>query len=138
MNAKEYLSQIEMLEVRITNREEEIQKLKSYSENVSNSIKMRGNRNYKQEGNFENPIMKIRDLEEINRRDILELSEKRKEVIQTIELLNNPKYERILYLRYCQKKTWEEIAIETGNTYQWVNELCKRALKKLEKIINTY
>ena len=136
MNAKEYLSQIELINVRIQNRKEEIQTLKSYLNRTTISTE-KDYIQYNGSGSkVENQTVKITDLEKCNSEEILKLSMKRDEIISVIESLDNPMYERILYLRYCQNKTWEEIGEDIDKSYQWVNELHERALKKIEKIIN--
>lgn len=51
--------------------------------------------------------------------------------ISKIELLDNADQVNILMLRYMDGMTWEDIPVHTGLSYNKVQYLNKRAMKKL-------
>lgn len=56
------------------------------------------------------------------------------EAEERIEGIENDDYKLLLTLRYLRFKTFEEIAVEMGFTFQWICELHKRALIQFEEL----
>ena len=85
-------------------------------------------------------ILKIVDLQKELETDINNLLDLKLKITYQINSIDNDDYKLLLMLRYLNFKTWEEIAVEMGYTYQWVHVLHGRALiyfqeKKFKKII---
>jgi hypothetical protein len=60
----------------------------------------------------------------------------RMEIVRTLNRIQTPEYNTLLYLRYIEGKTWEQIAVEMHYTYQWVaGPLHGRALVLVDEIL---
>lgn len=56
--------------------------------------------------------------------------------VETISEVKDPECQRLLYLRYVDMLTWEQIAVWLGYTYQWVaGPLHGKALELVNEII---
>lgn len=63
---------------------------------------------------------------------------KQSDIINQLKLLNNEKYHTILYMRYIENKSLEEISSKIGYSY---NETCKfngQALNEFDKLENVH
>ena len=60
----------------------------------------------------------------------------RREINQLIEKLPSEKQYKILYKRYFERKTWEQISDEMGFSRQWVHKLHNRALRNVGSLLN--
>lgn len=135
MDVKDFLRQIRKIDILINAKQEEIERLRSkitypgisYEERTSSSFT---------NGKEANIIKLVEYEEELNKK-IDEYIDKKKEVAHIIDQLKNADYIDILYKRYFQFKTWEEIASEKGYTFQWVHKLHARALKEVEKLLKS-
>ena len=133
MNVKEFLRQIRKIDILINAKQEEIERLRSkiiypgisYEERTSSSFT----------SGKEASIIKLVEYEEDLTKKIDELIDTKKEVAHIIDQLKNADYIDILYKRYFQFKTWEEIASDKSYTFQWVHKLHARALIEVQKIL---
>lgn len=73
----------------------------------------------------------------------IELMDKRTEALSTmrkigrvIASVENPDYRRLLHMRYIERHTWEEIAVEMHRNYRWILRLHGRALETVTEILN--
>lgn len=66
-----------------------------------------------------------------------ELYEIKAEIMQAINAVDNTVLRTLLTLRYIRFFTWEQIAEEMEITFQWAHILHKRALKCINKFINS-
>lgn len=136
MKAKEYLMQVERIDKIISNKREEIFKLRSSVEStvaISASEKVMSSVSQDKLGDT---ITKMVDLQEEISADIARLIKTRQEVIATIEQVGDAKLIELLYKSYCQYKSWEQIACEMNFTYRWVTKLNGKALAEVQKILN--
>jgi DNA-directed RNA polymerase specialized sigma subunit len=62
------------------------------------------------------------------------LIDTKKEVVQTIERLDNATEYNVLHMRYIQYKSLQEIADHYGMDYSWATTTHGRALKGVEEI----
>ena len=121
MTAKEYLSQLKILDIKITHTIEEIDYLKSLAlERGIAYDKDRGQTS--PENRQEELIAKWVDLEREIDREITQ----RSRIINEIQSLENRNYSRVLYERFALGKTFMEIAksIPCGEAtvYRWYNK----------------
>ena len=75
-------------------------------------------------------VAKVIELDAEIDRKVDALCDLRREVCSNIGTVNDATLRRILMLRYISGKTWEQIAVETDRSYQWVSILHGRALNK--------
>lgn len=136
MDAKTYLRQVEMLDMKISNKLIECQQWRELALGITANI---GGDRVQSSGNQQkmaSAIERCVDVEaEINAL-VDELIDTKREIIATIEQLNSPTEYNILHKRYIQLRTLEEIADDYGREYTWVTTTHGRALKKVQEILN--
>lgn len=85
---------------------------------------------------FTDTIAKIIDLENKINKDIDVLIEYKDKARDMIESLDNDVEKVILYKRYFDDKSFEQIAVECNYSWRWIHKLHGDALQKLNKFIN--
>jgi len=82
---------------------------------------------------FESTVEKLIALEQELDRLIDEYVTLKDKIIGEIHELNNTNYITLLYKRYVEFKTFEEIAVEMHYTYIWVRQMHGYALQEFER-----
>ena len=132
MRAKEYLSQIEMVDVRIGERITELNQMRArlsilqgidYSKDHIQASPEVGNKQ----------IEEIVDFEAEIRRMISHENRIKHRIIGEIQTLDNPIYVDLLFRRYVELKSFERIACDMGYVYNYVCNLHGKALKAFEE-----
>ena len=80
-------------------------------------------------------IAKIEELEGYLDERIDESLALKKEIVERIEAVENDEHRTILYLRYINLKTWEQIATNMGYDVSWLHRLHGKALREAEKLL---
>lgn len=134
MTAKEYLSQLKILDIKINQRLRQKEELKEimYSipavntenERVSGGVK----RNY-------NKVDKYTDMEREIDKIIDQFVDLKHKIVGEIQLLNNPLFMDILYKRYVEFKGLELISVEMCYNYNYIRRMHGIALKKFDETI---
>ena len=140
MNAKEYLSSVRQLELKIKKDLRELEYWKELSSSVSGcdyGPHYNATKNIvPQQMNCMDTII---DLENTIKQDEEALVNLKKEMAKKIYTLGNTDYEYILVLRYLRYKSWTEIADKMEYSIRWIYKLHKKALmdfdEKILKII---
>ena len=84
------------------------------------------------EERYANYVVEAGDID----RQIERLRREKRDVIDVIYAIDNPKYQELLSLRYLQNKTWEDVASEMGyDDVRNVYRLHIRAVSAAEPII---
>lgn len=134
MNAKQYLRQVRRLDNIVNAKLEQVEMLRAITTRMTTNLTT----NKVQESNIPDKIStlicKIVDLEKEITNDIDKLIDLKTEIMRKIDSIQNDNYRLLLTLRYLNFKSWEQIAVEMGFTFQWVHELHKRALIEFEKV----
>src|SRR5690606_7789663 len=125
--------QVKRLDNIINAKLEQIEKLRAMSINISRVMSTDNIRSQENRSRIEKILVKIIDLEREVTNDIDRLVDLKREIMQKIDAMEDANYKVLLTLRYLNFKTWEEIAVEMGYTFQWVHQLHKRALIEFEK-----
>lgn len=143
--AKEFLGQIKKINVMIENKIAEVEHWKSVALGIVPSgtdIKINGIVQQMDkvqasgsQQKMADAIIKYVDLQAEINADIDKLIDTRKNIIETIELLEAEKYD-LLHKVYVQGFTLDEVAATYGNSYSWATTLHGRALKDVEKILD--
>ena len=108
---KEYLRQLRTAEIKIEQKEEELERLKSSLESISTGTD--GERvQTTPRDRLSEEITRIVDLEKEINSDLGAMLMLRNKIINEIQSMDNPVYIDILYKRYVQYKSLEEIAVE--------------------------
>lgn len=136
IDAKNYLRQVEMLDIKIKNKLIERQQWKDIALGITASI---GGERVQSSGSKDKmaaAVVKCVDMEkEIN--DLIDaLINKKSEVISIIEKLNSPTEYKILHLRYIQFFSLTDIAENLNKEYSWVTTTHGRALKNVKMLLD--
>lgn len=136
VKAKEYLRQVELLDVKIRQKKVELSDLKDdatctgafdYSaDKVQTSARA---------DLMSNKVAKYVDLEREINEDIERLTELRHRVIGQIHMLNDPKNMNILFKKYIEYKGLKEIAKELGYSYDHIRRMHGWALLDFQKTV---
>ncbi len=136
MNGKDYLSQLQLLDVKIDQKIQELDELKRLiSIKAVDYSREKVQTNVCHNADFENTIIKIIDIEREINTQIDNFVNKKHQIINQIQGMKNCKYIQVLYKRYVEYKSLKTIANEMDYTYQYTRELHKISLTTFE---NTY
>lgn len=135
IDAKSYLQQVEMLDAKITNKLIERQQWRDMALGISASV---GGERVQSSGNQQkmaDAIEKCVDMEREVNILVDSLITTKKDVIATIEQIENPTEYDILHKRYIQFMRLQEIADRYGREYTTITTTHGRALKNVQKIL---
>lgn len=135
IDAKAYLKQVKICDTRINNKLDELTALKSIALKVTTSLShapAHGSGNQDKIGDI---AAKIVDLEADINRTVDELVDKTREISAVIDQIQNTDQLSVLYKRYFQFETWEQIACEMHMTYRNVCYIHGRALQRVAQIL---
>lgn len=136
MDAKDYLQQVEKLDVRIQNKLIECQQWRDMAFGITASIGGERVQSSGSQQKMADAVIKCVDMEEKINSLVDALIDAKKEVISTIEKLNSPTEYDILHKRYIQFMTLQEIADRYGREYTTITTAHGRALKNVQNILN--
>ena len=131
MKAKEYLQQLQRLDIMIKQKIKEVDDLRLKSRGIG-SIDYSEERiqtNSSGEARFAKLADRIVDLESEINDEIRVFVDERHKIINQIQALKNSKYIEVLYKHYVEFKRLEVVATEMNFTYQYIVELHGYALK---------
>lgn len=130
--AGDFLRSIKKSDTLIKRKTEQLERLRSMAEYRSPVLDGIGGSNGKDvRGEM---LAKIVDIEKELDHDISQLLENRMRAMKMIDSLSNPDMVSIMYMRYLDYRSWQEISFEVGKTIQWVLELNRRGLRELESV----
>lgn len=136
MDAKEFLKQVEKLDVRIANKLIEQKQWREIALGIT--ANMEGERVQASGGKSKmaDAVEKCVDMEAEIDSLVDILIEIKKEVIQTIERIDSATEYNVLHMRYIQFRDLQEIADHYGKEYGWATTTHGRALKHLQEILD--
>lgn len=137
MTAKQYLSQVRRIDIKINNEINEMSELlllatKITPNNTEERVQSSGNGDKVGDG-----ASKIADLRFQINEDIDQLLIKKEEVKNIIDKVDDDNCYDLLYKRYILYEKWEQIAVEMDYTTMGIWKMHGRALKKVEKILES-
>ena len=135
MTAKEYLSQVYRIDLRINTKLEQVRSLHSLATKASATLSdspLSGTRNVH---SMEDIIVKMVDLKDEINADIGRLVELKREIVSTIEQVSAVDHRTLLELRYVCGKTWEEIAADMYYSVRNVHILHGAALCEVGRVL---
>lgn len=110
MDAKEYLNQIKVYNIRIRQMQEELARLESIANSTTGGISPDKVQTSPDSARREKAIVRMADLKKKITAMIIEQEEKRIDIVNKIHELSDPRYIEILYLRYVKEIRVEDIA----------------------------
>lgn len=132
MKAKHYLRQVRRVDDLVRIKFEQIEILESIATKVTTDLTSEKVQNSSEQDKMSNIVAKIIDLKNELANDIERLLTLQKEVRVEIDGIENQDYRLLLSLRYLSFRTWEEIAVEMGYSYQWIHIIHRKALQEFE------
>ena len=136
IDAKSYLRQVEKFDVLIQNKLIELQQWRDIAQGITASIGGERVQSTSSQQKMADAVVKCVDMEKEINALVDSLIGIKKDVITTIEQLDNPTEYDILHKRYIQFMTLQDIADRYGREYGWVTTSHGRALKNVQKILN--
>ena len=135
-NIKTYLCQIEKYDILIRVKNEQLRELEQFSNilGCSQFNNVVSNTNCISDKTGNNAIKKIDLISEI-KKDIINYTLKKNDIINDINRLNNSNYVNVLVMKYVELLTLEQIAVRLNYSYDYVRKLHKKAILKLNDII---
>lgn len=136
MNAKEYLKQYKRALERIETAERELAQLREQRSTISAKLDgmPRGSNLSDRTARLATRIAD-RELEVVRMQTNAQA--KRREIVNTLDRLEDPTLHRLLYLRYIEGYKWETVGHEMYYSYQWVSgKLHDRALAAFQDILD--
>ena len=135
-DAKEFLKQVELLDIRIRNKLIEQQQWRDIALGITANMEGERVQSSGAKSKMSDAVERCVDMEAEIDRLIDTLVDTKKSVIQTIEKLDSATEYNILHLRYIQYKSLQEIADQYGRDYGWVTTTHGRALKSVQEILD--
>lgn len=134
MKAKEYLQQLQRLDTMINQKIKELGDLRLMSQSVGgiDYSKERVQSSPSGDAPFVKPVLRMIELEQEINAEIDRFVDKKHEIINQIQALQNQKHIDILYKHYAEFKRLEIVAVEMNFTYQYIVELHGTALKEFQ------
>ncbi|WP_407399601.1 DUF1492 domain-containing protein [Treponema sp.] len=135
MNAKELMKQIRSLDTSIDIKATEIDHLKAMLLKITPTLKDDPSFS----GGFQDKLgeimPKIVDLNNEINAEIDALVDKRDLILALLDQVEDPDQRNVLYKRYFEYKTWEQIAVEMNYTCRWIYKIHGNALQSINKIL---
>lgn len=135
MNPKTYLQQVRKYDTLINNKLAEITSLRELTTSITSSLKTDIVQSSGAPDRIAKCIERIVDLEREVNADIDCFITLKREIMSTIDQIDDLVSVDLLYKRYFQYKTWEVIAIEMGYSYRQITRLHGKALKMVNDVL---
>lgn len=133
MKAKEHLSNLRALKIKIDQKQEQLKELELLRGNVGSfdysveRVQTSGTGNQ-----VENDTIKLLLLESEIKDDMIKFAFEKDKLIREIHTLRNAEHIKLLFKRYVEFKSLEKIAVEMNYTYQYIREMHGYALQDFE------
>lgn len=134
MTAKEYLQQIRKADIMINYKQQQLDELRSLATSITSAMNPDKVQSSCVSDKVGDAVAKIVDLQNEINRDIDKLVDLKKEVMKVIDKLDATSLE-LIYSRYFEFKTWEQIVCQMNYSCQWIWKLHGEALKKVSKLM---
>ena len=136
MTAKEYLEKAYRLNQVIDIKLEEVSALRSLATRVTTAFGEDKIKTSKKKSPMEDVLVRLMDLENEVNIDIDRLISFKKEIIKTINQVDDYNLKLVLVMRYINHKSWEDIADDLLYDVRTIYRFHKQGLKEIEKILN--
>ena len=136
MKAQDFLRQVRKLDLQIQNKLIEKQQWRDVALGITANMDGERVQSSGAKSKMADAINKCIDVEAEIDCLVDKLIEVKKEVIQTIELLDSPTEYDVLHRRYIQFLSLQEIADHYRKDYGWATTTHGRALKSLQEILD--
>jgi len=135
MTAKEFLLKIQHMNNRINNKLIRLETLKSVACNTSPHLSEDVVQRTREKSSLENIMVKVVDLSREIDNDIDAYNDYRVSVWEQLDRLYDERQKRILWLKYAERKTWNELSSILYISPRHIMRIHKQGLINLEKIL---
>lgn len=135
MKAKEYLAQIQKLDILVKNKLFEKEQLEALATSVTQSWSADKVQSSCDPDKMTNVVFKIMKIEAEIDQAVDRFVDYKHEATGVIEQLNPTEYD-LLHKVYIRYMSLDEVAEDKHKTYSWVTTVHGRALKNVQKIID--
>lgn len=130
---KSYLNQAYLLDKRINTLQDELTMLESKLEKCTSSYtSIRGGGS---QPTFEYTLDNVMKYREMLNCEIDNLVDRKRDIKKVIDKLDNDKSKLILYKKYINFQTFENIATDLGMEQRQIYRIYKKSLEKLQNVI---
>ena len=136
MSSKEFLNKIRYIDMMIDCKIEQVGELKSRLTFISSPSMGEKVQSSLDPDKFSNTISKIIELENEINVDIDNLVDLKRVARRGIEQLENEVEKMVLYKRYFNNKSFEEIAVELSYSWRQIHRIHGNALNNFDKLYN--
>lgn len=140
MCAKEYLQQIRKIKAQIAYKTAMVEELRSKLTSIS--VPLSDHVQASPSDKLAGAISKISDLEKEIDVDLIQLTSTKKEIMAVLDQLDEP-YISLIYKRYFESKSWEQISKEMNYSVRWITGYVNhlpglhiRALNAVQEILD--
>ena len=133
MQVKEFLNKIRHIDAMIDCKRDQIKDLRDTLTSISCPMGEKVQSTLDPD-KFTNPVSKIIELEKEINDDIDKLIDLKRIARKAIEQLDNEVEKMVLYKRYFENKTFEQISVELNYSWRRIHQFHGDALKKLERL----
>ena len=133
MQVKDFLNKIRHIDMMIDCKVEQVMNLRSRLTSISCPMGEKVQSSLDPD-KFTNPISKIIELEQEINEDIDKLVDLKRVARRMIEQLEDDVEKMVLYKRYFENKTFEQISVEMNYSWRRIHQFHGDALKKLERL----
>jgi len=137
MTAREFLSQIYKIDLRIDSKREQIEHLNELANKCTSTLTGMPRNPSPSASAMADAVSAIVDLEKEIAEDMRELIRVKKQITAVIGSVENLEYQTLLERRYLNEDTWEEIAVNMHYSSKWIMKLHSLALDAVERILNS-
>ena len=134
-NPKEYLKQVKLYNTHISNKLDEMDRLKDIVTKVTTSLSFDPVHGSGNQDKLGNAVARIVDLQTEVNQAIDAYIDKKREICLVIDQIKDPDQLRVLYKRYFDDLTWEQIACDMHMSYRNVCYIHGKALQAVAKIL---
>ena len=134
MQVKEFLNKIRYIDMMIDCKLEQINGLRDRLTSIGSPSMGDKVQSSLDPDKFTNTISKIIDLENEINADIDNLVDLKCEARKSIEQLNDDREKLVLYKRYFENKTFEQISVEMNYSWRRIHQFHSDALMQLEML----
>lgn len=137
MRAKEYLSQVRLLEARIRCKTDDATRLRELATRITPILRDDGGASGG--GNSDrlgDTVARLLDLQDDISRDVVALTAKKRAVSERLDMLTDRRYYTVLYRRYLLYETFDQIALGIGCSWRHACNLHGWALKAFQQVLD--
>lgn len=134
MTAREYLSRLGKIELEIKQKTEERQELLERATSITTAFGFDKVQKSPTHDRMAELVTKAADMEREIGESVLDLFMQKHTIVNQIHELQNARNISVLFKRYVQYKSVEQVADELDLSVQYVFEIQAKALKEFEKV----